>query len=131
MNNRPVLCILDDDQERCLRAESALEAAIMTKKLPASGISMYEPGYLARTGLDSFPAIELNGAYFIPKTPGQELDYDDLCDFLDMLVRRGVISSSADGGGATRGAPRSGGRNGLIMQRYAKTMENPELCGVF
>ena len=131
MNNRPVLCILDDDQERCLRAENALDAAIMTKKLPVSGISRYEPTHLARTGLDSFPAIELNGAYFIPKIPGQELDYDDLCDFLDMLVRRGIICAPADGGTATRDNRRSGGRSGLIMQRYAKTMDSPELCGVF
>jgi len=87
-----VICILDNDRERCLRAERALDAAIRTKKLPVSGISNYGPNHLARTGLDSFPAIDVDGVYFTPKTADLELDYEVLCDFLDMLVRRGVIS---------------------------------------
>lgn len=92
MKHRPVICILDNDKERCLKEEKALDAAIMAKKLSASGISNYGPNHLARTGLIHFPAIEVDGVYFTPKHIGQELDYDTLCDFLDMLVRKNIIS---------------------------------------
>ena len=96
MRHRPVICILDDNRERCLRAEIALDAAIRAKKLPVSGISNFGSNHLARTGLDSFPAIEVDGVYFTPKNPGQMLDFEVLCDFLDMLVRRGIIGGPED-----------------------------------
>ena len=92
MEHRPVICILDNDRERCLRAESALDTAIRAKKLPVSGISNYGPNHLARTGLTKFPAIDVDGVYFTPKDMALELDYEVLCDFLDMLVRRGIIN---------------------------------------
>jgi len=97
MKHRPVICILDNDRERCLRAESALDAAIKAKKLSVTGISNFGPNHLARTGLDAFPAIDVNGVYFTPKNAGRELDYEALCDFLDMLVRRGIVSGPAGG----------------------------------
>jgi hypothetical protein len=99
MKHRPVVCILDNDRERCMREESALDAAIKAKKLPVSGIANFGPNHLARTGLDRFPAIEVDGVYFTPKQEGLELEYEALCDFLDMLVRRGIISGPEDGGG--------------------------------
>jgi hypothetical protein len=99
MKHRPVVCILDNDRERCLREESALDAAIRAKKLPVSGMSNFGPNHLARTGLDSFPAIEVDGVYFTPKNAGLELDYGDLCNFLDMLVRLGIAGSPENDGG--------------------------------
>lgn len=87
----PVICILDDDKERCLREEKALDAAIKTKQLPVKGISNYGANHLARTGLDQFPAIDLDGVYFTPRQAGVELTHDTLCDFLDMLVRKGIL----------------------------------------
>jgi len=64
MKHRPVICILDNDKKRCLRAEKALDAAIKAKQLPVCGISNYGPNHLARTGIDQFPVIELDGMYF-------------------------------------------------------------------
>jgi len=89
--HRPVICILDDNKERCQREEKALDAAIRAKKLPVSGISNYGTNHLARTGLEQFPAIDVDGVYFTPKHGGEELSYDTLCDFLDMLVRKNII----------------------------------------
>ena len=94
MKHRTVICILDNDQARCLREERALDAAINAKKLPVLGISNYGPNHLARTGLTSFPAIDVDGTYFTPKAEVGELTYEVFCDFLDMLVRRGVISGN-------------------------------------
>lgn len=94
MKHRPVICILDDDKERCLREEKALDAAIAAKGLAVSGISNYGANHLARTGLEVFPAIEVDGVYFSPKEGGKELSYEMLCSFLDMLVRKGVIALS-------------------------------------
>ena len=93
-NHHPVICILDDDKERCLREEKALDAAIRAKGLPVSGISNYGANHLARTGLERFPAIDVDGVYFTPKESGAELTFDALCDFLDMLVRKGIIAAS-------------------------------------
>jgi len=89
--NYPVVCILDDDKMRCLREEKALDAAIRAKQLPVRGISNYGVNHLARTGLERFPAIDVDGVYFTPKSEGEELTFDMLCDFLDMLVRRGIV----------------------------------------
>lgn len=94
MKHRPVICILDNDKERCLRQEQALDAAIKTKKVYASGMSNYGSNYLARSGLSDFPAIEVDGVYFTMKQTGVELDHTLLCDFLDMLVRRNIIESN-------------------------------------
>lgn len=96
MKHRPVICILDNDKERCLREEKALEAAIRDKNLAVSGISNYGTNHLARTGLDQFPAIDLDGVYFTPKEIGKELTYDMLCDFLDMLIRKKLINIGPD-----------------------------------
>lgn len=92
MKHRPVICILDDDKERCLREEKRLDQAIAAKGLQASGISNYGSNHLARTGLSVFPAIDVDGVYFTPKDSGNELDYEAICAFLDMLVRRGIVS---------------------------------------
>lgn len=91
MKHRPVICILDDDKERCLREEKALDAAIAAKRLPVSGIANYGQNHLARTGLERFPAIEVDGVYFTPKFADPELTYERICEFLDMLVRKDVI----------------------------------------
>jgi hypothetical protein len=96
MKHRTVLCILDKDKERCLREEKALEAAIAAKGLAVGAISNYGENHLARTGLERFPAIDVDGIYFTPKNPG-ELTCAALCDFLDMLVRRGVIAGNEEG----------------------------------
>jgi hypothetical protein len=95
MKERTVICILDNDPQRCLREEQALDAAIADKGLDVSGIANYGPNYLARTGLERFPALEVEGQYFTPKVDG-ELDYALLCDFLDMLTRKGCISARND-----------------------------------
>jgi|GEM_PF-2716768 len=94
MKHRPVICILDNDKERCLREEKALDAAIKAKQLPVCGISNYGANHLARTGLEQFPVIDLDGMYFSPKQAGVELTYETLCDFLDMLVRKKILSLS-------------------------------------
>lgn len=92
MKHKPVVCILDDDQARCLREEEALDRAIIYKKMPVLGAANFGPAHLARTGLERFPAIDVDGVYFEFKNTGQELTYEMLCDFLDMLVRRGVVN---------------------------------------
>lgn len=97
MKHRPVICILDDNKERCLREEKTLDKVIADKGLPVSGIANYGANYLARTGLESFPAIEVDGVYFTPKKDTEELDYAVLSDFLDMLVRKGVIDRTEEG----------------------------------
>lgn len=91
MKHRPVICILDDDKERCLRAEKALDAAISTKKLRVSGIANYGANHLARTGLESFPAIDVDGVFFSPKFDEPELTYERICEFLDWLVQKNII----------------------------------------
>lgn len=94
MKHRTVICILDDNKERCLREEKALDAAIAAKGFELNGTANYGPNHLARTGLEAFPAIEVDGVYFSPKESGKELSYEALCDFLDLLARKGVISAS-------------------------------------
>jgi hypothetical protein len=96
MRHQPVICILDKEKERCLREEKALEAAIAAKGLHVVGIANYGANALARTGLERFPAIEVDGVYFTSREEG-ELRYDQLCDFLDMLVRRKIIAKSGEG----------------------------------
>ncbi len=91
MKHRPVICILDDDKDRCLREERALDAAIKAKGVAASGISNFGGNALARSGLSVFPAIDVDGVYFSFKESGKELTFDMLCDFLDMLTRKGIV----------------------------------------
>ncbi len=91
MKHRPVICILDDDKERCLREERALDAAIKKKGVAASGIANYGGNALARSGVSTFPAIDVDGVYFCFKEEGKELTVDLLCDFLDMLARKGIV----------------------------------------
>lgn len=67
MKHRPVICILDNDMERCLREEQNLDAAIKAKGLPVSGIANFGSNHLARAGVDPFPAIEVDGVCFNPK----------------------------------------------------------------
>ena len=88
---KPVVCILDDDQERCLREEAALDRAIIDKGTPVLGAANFGPAHLERSGATSFPTIDVDGVLFESKTPGTELTYEMLCDFLDMLVRRAII----------------------------------------
>ena len=91
--NRPVICILDMDRERCIREEKALEQAIADKKIDVVGCANFGPNHIARTGLaeEQLPAIDLDGTYFIHKGEEKELTYERICDFLDMLVRRGYV----------------------------------------
>lgn len=96
MKHQPVVCVLDDNRERCLREEDALDRAILAKNLPVLGASNFGPAHLARTGLERFPAIDVDGVYFEFKTPNQELTYEILCDFLDMLVRRGIVKKDQE-----------------------------------
>lgn len=94
--HKPVVCVLDNDRERCLREEEALDRAILDKKLPVHGAANFGPAHLERTGLTRFPAIDVDGVYFESKNPGEELSYEMLCDFLDMLTRRGIITLSEE-----------------------------------
>ena len=96
MRNRQVVCILDNNRERCLREEKALDEAIAAKKLPVSGMANFGPNYLARTGVESFPAVEVEGLYFTPKKGCKELDYAMLCDLLDMLVAKGLVTVESE-----------------------------------
>ncbi len=90
--HKPVICILDADKDRCLREEAALDKAIRDKNIAAEGLSNYGICAIARTGLeDDLPVIDVDGHYFIPKNKGQEISYDDLCGFLDMLLRKGIV----------------------------------------
>lgn len=98
MKHRPVICILDTDKERCLRQEKTLDAVIADKRLPVCGISNFGANHIARTGVTSFPSIDVDGLYFTPKETDKELDYAMLADFLDMLVRKGVITLDNESG---------------------------------
>lgn len=91
MKHKPVVCVLDDNEERCLREEEALDRAILDKKIPVRGAANFGQAHLSRTGLSRFPAIDVDGVYFEFKKAGEELSYEVLCDFLDMLVRRGIV----------------------------------------
>ena len=91
VKNLTTVCILDNDKQRCLRQERALDAAIAAKKLAVNGISNYGANSLARSGVERFPAIEVDGVYFTPKLECPELDFEMLCDFLDMLVRHNIV----------------------------------------
>ena len=103
MKRQSVICILDPDQERCLRAEQALDAAIEAKQLAVSGISNFGACYLARSGVETFPAIDLDGMVFFPRNAGEELSFELLCDFLDMLVRKGLIHKKSSENGKEAG----------------------------
>lgn len=96
MKHRPVICILDDDRDRCLREEKALDAAIKEKGLNVTGISSFGANHLARSGVESFPAIDVEGFYFYPREKGEELSYEKLCDFLDYLVRKDFFAKIAE-----------------------------------
>ena len=91
MTHRPVICILDNDRERCLREEKALDEAIKVKKINASGISNFGSNHLARTGVCIFPAIDVDGMYFHFKEQGVELDFDKCCNFIEMLLKKGLV----------------------------------------
>ena len=52
MAHRPVICVLDDDKDRCLREERALDEAIKAMKVDASGISNFGGNHLARSGIE-------------------------------------------------------------------------------
>lgn len=86
-----------------MRQERILDKVIADKGLAVNGISNYGANHLARTGLESFPAIEVDGVYFTPKMEAEEFDYEMLSGFLDMLVRKGIVSGTAgeDGRGAS------------------------------
>ncbi len=87
----PTLCILDPDKDRCLREEAALDAAIAARGVAANGISNFGACHLARVGTREFPAIDVDGTLFFPREKGGELTYEALCDFLDMLARKGIV----------------------------------------
>lgn len=91
MEHRPVICVLDNDRERCLREEKALDEAIKAMKVNASGISNFGGNHLARSGVEDFPAIDVDGVYFHFNERGVELDFDKLCSFIDMLLRKGIV----------------------------------------
>lgn len=90
--HRPTVCILDPDKDRCLREEKALEQAIAGTKVDVCGCANFGPNHLSRTGLDDeqFPAIDVDGLYYTHKGEEKELTYEKLCEFLEMLVRRGI-----------------------------------------
>ncbi len=90
---RPVICILDDDKERCLREEAALDRAIADKGLAVRGTANFGEGHISRSGMEgNLPCFDVDGVYFsAPARPGEELTYESICAFLDMLVRRGII----------------------------------------
>ncbi len=91
MDHRPVICVLDNDRERCLREEKALDEAIKAMKVNASGISNFGGNHLARSGIEDFPAIDVDGVYFHFNERGVELDFDKLCNFIGMLLRKGIV----------------------------------------
>ncbi len=94
MAHQPVICILDNDKERCLREEKALDKALKAKQINASGISNFGSNHLARTGISSFPAIDVDGVYFHFKEQGVELDFDKLCGFIDMLLCKEIVKKN-------------------------------------
>ena len=86
------ICILDPDKERCVREEKALETAVLDSGLAVSACANYGGGYITRTGFAGpFPAIEVEGLFFNGPIPEEELTYEMLRNFLDMLVRRNVV----------------------------------------
>ncbi len=93
-HHQPTICILDADKDRCLREEKALDEAIAAKQLAVSGISNFGACHLARTNAQSLPAIDLDGVLFYPKNQGEELTFELLCDFLDMLERKGILQKA-------------------------------------
>ena len=101
--NTPTICILDNDQDRCVREEAALDQAIADKNINAHGISNYGACFIARSGMEkNLPAIcisgiadpanpEIDELYFTKKA-GEELTYDLLCNFLDIMIKKGFVS---------------------------------------
>lgn len=90
---KPTINILDRVKERCLRQEVALDRAIEDKGVYAHGLSNYGGGYIARTGLsdEKLPCIEIGEMFFFPKHPNEEISYEKMCGFLDMLIAKGII----------------------------------------
>ena len=89
---RTVIIILDDNQQRALREEAALERALTTKRVNAAGMSHYGGGFIARSGMeDSLPVIEIDGLYYVPPKKGEELTYEGLCSFLDLMIEKGIV----------------------------------------
>ena len=73
MKHRPVVCILDNDKERCLREERSLDAAIAAKKLPISGISNYGANHLARTGWKASLPLRWTACISVPDSGTRSL----------------------------------------------------------
>ncbi len=90
---KPVVIILDDNKERCLREEAALEKAIEARGIYAVGISNYGKGHISRSGVDEekLPCIEIEGLYYYPPRPQEELTYERLCRFLDTIAHKGIL----------------------------------------
>lgn len=95
--HKPVIIILDDDKERCLREEAALEKAVEDRGIYAVGISNYGKGHISRSGVDEakLPCIEIEGLYYYPPRPQEELTYERLCRFLDTLAHKGILQQFA------------------------------------
>lgn len=89
----PTIIILDSVSDRCLREEAALDKAIEEKDIYACGMSNYGQSYIARSGVpqEKLPCIEIETLYFYPPRPNEELTYEMLCRFLDMMVAEKIL----------------------------------------
>lgn len=96
--HKPTIIIVDNIKDRCLREEAALDKAIKDKGIYALGMSNYGDGYIARTGIseEKLPYIEVDSLHFFPPHPNEELTYERLCRFLEMLVTGNVIRLTTD-----------------------------------
>lgn len=92
-NSKPAIIILDNDKDRCLREEYALDQALADKNIHATGMSNYGTGFLSRSGVpkEKFPCIDVQGVLFFPPRPQEELTYDILCLFLEMLLDNDLV----------------------------------------
>lgn len=91
--HKPAIIIVDHVKDRCLRQEAALDSAIEEKRIYAAGLSNFGEGYIHRTGVpeEKHPFIEIDSLNFFPPYPNQEMTYEHLCKFLDMLLSKGML----------------------------------------
>ena len=95
---KPTIIILDNVKDRCLREEAALDKIIRDKGIYALGISNYGEGYISRSGIEveKLPCIQVDTNYYFPPVPNEELTYEKLDRFMDMMLANGSLKSIAD-----------------------------------
>lgn len=95
---KPIICIMDLEKDRCLREEKALENVVRDRGLNVIATASYGEGHITRSGCEGpYPTIEVEGLFFHGPNPGEELTEAMLHNFMDMLIRKGLIEPGPGG----------------------------------